>query len=317
MSGKMTASEFVARAREVAEDYKTLYVMGCFGAPLTGGNVARYCNNHEYNRRPARTAMIQAAADKTPPVYGFDCVNLIKGILWGWAGLPSETYGGAVYPTTAAVLAGACPDVGADRMIQLCPEPSTDFSKIVPGAVVWLSGHIGVYIGDGLAVESSPAFENRVQITAVKNIGAKVGYNARKWTKWGKLPYIEYEENYNEHEEDYNVTKEEIKAALREVVTEELRPLIREVVVEVYNEINPIYKDLKDVPGYWQGVAAALLDAGAINGGTPASVNPTDLNIRKETLKGAVVAQIYHEARERDGVVADPTPTEDEPTAEE
>ena len=41
MSGKMTASEFVARAREVAEDYKTLYVMGCFGAPLTGGNVAR------------------------------------------------------------------------------------------------------------------------------------------------------------------------------------------------------------------------------------------------------------------------------------
>lgn len=304
MSGKMPASEFVARVREVAEDHKTLYVMGCFGAPMTGGNVTRYCNNHEYNRRPARTAMIQAAADKTPPVYGFDCVNLIKGILWGWAGLPSKQYGGAAYPTTADVLAGACPDIGADRMIQICPEVSTDFSRIVPGAVVWLSGHIGVYIGDGLAVESTPAFENKVQITAVKNIGSKSGYNARKWTKWGKLPYIEYEE-------DYTVTKEEIKAALREVVTEELRPLIREVVTEVYDEVNPVYGDLKDVPNYWQGVAAALLDAGAVNGGTPAEINKTDLNLRKETLKAAVVAMLYHESKERGGVVADPPPTEE------
>lgn len=314
MTGKMPASEFVARVREVAEDHKTLYVMGCVGAPMTGGNVTRYCNNHEYNRRPARTAMIQAAADKTPPVYGFDCVNLIKGILWGWTGLASEVYGGAIYPTTAAVLAGACPDIGADTMIRICPESSTDFSKIVPGAVVWIPGHIGVYIGDGLAVESSPAFENRVQITAVKNVGAKTGHNARSWTKWGKLPYIEYE--YTE-EEDYTVTKEEIKTALREVVAEELRPLIREVVAEVYNEVNPIYADLKDVPEYWRGVAAALLDAEAINGGTPAEVNKTDLNIRKETIKAAVVAMIYHESRERDEAVADPPSAEEESTAEE
>lgn len=309
MSGKMPASEFVARVREVAEDHKTLYVMGCFGAPMTGGNATRYCNNHEYNRRPARTAMIQAAANKTPPVYGFDCVNLIKGILWGWAGLPSKQYGGAAYPTTADVLAGACPDIGADRMIQICPEVSTDFSRIVPGAVVWLSGHIGVYIGDGLAVESTPAFENKVQITAVKNIGSKSGYNARKWTKWGKLPYIEYP--YINEEEDYTVTKEEIKTALREVVTEELRPMIREVVAEVYDEVNPIYGDLKDVPSYWQGVAAALLDARAVNGGTPAEINKTDLNLRKETLKAAVVAMLYHESKERDGVVADPPPAEE------
>ena len=32
-------------------------------------------------------------------------------------------------------------------------------------------------------------------------------------------------------------------------------------VAEVYNEVNPIYADLKDVPEYWRGVAAALLDA--------------------------------------------------------
>ena len=61
------------------------------------------------------------------------------------------------------------------------------------GEAVWCSGHIGVYIGDGLAVECTPSWENKVQITAVANIGAKSGYNARKWTKHGKLPYITYE----------------------------------------------------------------------------------------------------------------------------
>lgn len=33
----MTAAELAAKARDVAENYKTLYVRGCFGAPLTSG----------------------------------------------------------------------------------------------------------------------------------------------------------------------------------------------------------------------------------------------------------------------------------------
>ena len=56
-----------------------------------------------------------------------------------------------------------------------------------------VAGISAFYIGGGLAVECSPAFENDVQITAVKNMGTKSGYNARTWTKHGKLPYIEYD----------------------------------------------------------------------------------------------------------------------------
>ena len=74
----MKASEFVAKAVDIAKNYKTLYVMGCFGAPMTAANKKRYTQNHEYNRRAARTAMINAASAET---FGFDCVNLIKGIL--------------------------------------------------------------------------------------------------------------------------------------------------------------------------------------------------------------------------------------------
>ena len=74
----------------------------------------------------------------------------------------------------------------------------------------------------------------------------------------------------------------------------------RKTVKKVLDEENPVYQDLKDVPEYWRPAAAALLDAGVVNGGTPAKVCATDLNLRRETLKAAIVAVMYHDARERD-----------------
>lgn len=183
---KMKAQTLVDKAVDIAKNYKTLYVMGCFGAPLTGGNVTHYCSNHTYNKRAARTAMIKAAANQSPPVYGFDCVCLIKGILWGWCGDANATYGGAKYTSNDV------PDYGADQTIKLCAGVTTDFSSITVGEAVWCSGHIGIYIGDGLAVECTPRWENNVQITAVANMGSKSGYNARTWTKHGKLPWVDY-----------------------------------------------------------------------------------------------------------------------------
>jgi hypothetical protein len=183
----MKASEFVAKLKDVAQNYKTLYVMGCFGAPMTAANKTRYINNgasNGYNAAPARRAMINAA---TADTFGFDCVCLIKGVLWGWNGDASKIYGGASYAVNGV------PDIGADTMITKCKGVSTNFSNVEVGEALWCSGHIGVYIGGGLAVECSPAFDNDVQITAVKNMGTKSGYNARTWTKHGKLPYIEYD----------------------------------------------------------------------------------------------------------------------------
>lgn len=177
----MNNTEFVQKLKDVATNYKTLYVMGCFGAPMNSKNRARYCSNHSYNRQASRTRMIKAATAST---FGFDCVCLIKGILWGWNGNKNKTYGGAVYESNDV------PDIGANSMIKKCSDLSTDFSKIEIGEAVWMEGHIGVYVGDGLVVESSPKWKNGVQITACNC--DKDGYNRRNWTKHGKLPYIEY-----------------------------------------------------------------------------------------------------------------------------
>lgn len=182
MAKVMKASEFVEKLKDVANNHKTLYVMGCFGAPMTAANKKRFVKNHVYNTNPARTKLINAASEDT---FGFDCVCLIKAILWGWSGDKSKTYGGAKYK------AKGVPDISADQMIKVCSEVSTDFSDIQVGEAVWTNGHIGIYIGNGLAVECTPAWKNKVQITACNC--SKPGYNTRKWKKHGKLPYIAYD----------------------------------------------------------------------------------------------------------------------------
>lgn len=176
-----TATELANMCKKIATEYKTLYVMGCFGAPMTPKNKERYCTNHSYNKRQARTKMIKSATSDT---FGFDCVCLIKGILWGWNGSKYRIYGGAAYATNGV------PDIGANTIIKKCNGISTDFSSVEIGELLWKSGHVGIYIGDGLAVECTPAWDNCVQITACNC--DKEGYHRRDWTKHGKLPYVEY-----------------------------------------------------------------------------------------------------------------------------
>lgn len=180
MAEKMKSNEFVERLKRVATDCKTLYVMGGIGFPLNArGKQRAYTNN--WNKDPQRVAMIEAApAD----CFAFDCVCLLKSVLWGFVGDPTKIYGGATYASNGV------PDISADAMINKCTGISTDFSKLVPGEALWVPGHIGVYIGDGLAVECTPIWKNCVQITACNC--DKSGYPRRNWSKHGKLPYVQY-----------------------------------------------------------------------------------------------------------------------------
>ena len=153
----------------------TLYVMGGFGAPAGyGNNRTRYKNNNAYNRQPARQKKIDAA---TPSTFFFDCVGLVKGILWGWDGLPDRIYGGADYGSNNV------PDYDAKQMMFAgCKDPSTDFSKLDAGEFLWFDGHCGVYLGNGKTIESTPSWNDGVQIRDLD----------KRWTHHGHLKYVDY-----------------------------------------------------------------------------------------------------------------------------
>lgn len=180
-----TAKELVSACLDVVNNYKTLYVMGCFGAPMTEKTKTRYINGYSFNRKPEREEKIRAA---TADTFGFDCVCFIKALFWDWKGDPNAVYGGAVYQSNGV------PDMGADQMIKACTEVSTDFSNIVPGELVWQPGHVGIYVGDGLAAEATFEPEEGVQLQCVLPMGIKPGMPATGWVKHGKLPWVSYTE---------------------------------------------------------------------------------------------------------------------------
>lgn len=178
-----TAKELAEACVAVAKKHKTLYVMGCFGAPLNQENKTRYIENYTYNQKNDRAAMIRAASDDT---FGFDCVCLIKGILWGWTGAVDYRYGGAQYASNGV------PDIGTEQLIEVCTDVSEDFLTIQIGELLWIKGHVGIYAGNGVAVECTPVWRNCVQLTGVQNVGGVEGMHSRRWKKHGKLPYISY-----------------------------------------------------------------------------------------------------------------------------
>ena len=188
-----TAKELAAACVDVAKNFKTLYVMGCFGWPMNSYNKQRAIREYAYNLN--RADNINAASADT---FGFDCVCFIKALLWGWRGDVNAEYGGVTYKSNGV------PDIDEGTMFSKCTEQSTDFSNIEVGEAVWMQGHIGVYVGNGLAVECTPAWEDGVQLTACNC--SVPGYNRRNWTKHGKLPYVKYEAK-EEPEHWYRVRK--------------------------------------------------------------------------------------------------------------
>lgn len=118
----------------------------------------------------------------------FDCVCLIKGILWGWNADLSKKHGGAVYKSNGV------PDYGDLRFFEQCKNISTDFNHIEPGEIVWMSGHVGVYVGNGKVIEATAAWTKNVLMSDIASDGTRSykGKKVYKWKKHGFSPYVDY-----------------------------------------------------------------------------------------------------------------------------
>lgn len=101
-----------------------------------------------------------------------DCIGLIKGYLW----CDSATDMTPKY--------NASQDKGANGMYSICKEKGKiSTMPEIAGVLVFMDGHVGVYIGGGYVIEAK-GFNYGV---------VKTKLAGRGWTSWGKCPYIEYE----------------------------------------------------------------------------------------------------------------------------
>ena len=170
----MTNQEFINKLLKIVSNYNTIYAYGTWGQVLTDNLIVSKTKQYPSWYNASNQKKLKSKVGKG--YYVFDCVGLIKGVLWGWSG-NGTVNGGAVYQSNGV------PDVSADGMIAKCYDVSTNMSGITMGEVVWMNGHIGVYYQNGQVIECSPAFQDKVQITTLSQ---------RKWKKHGKLPYITY-----------------------------------------------------------------------------------------------------------------------------
>lgn len=114
-----------------------------------------------------------------------DCVGMIKGFFWTNGGVGVIDYINGTGDFTNKYNTNGCPDKSADGMFSWCKSKGAKYGAIaslpeVPGVLLFSSGHVGVYIGNGYAVEAR-GFNYGVVKTKVAS---------RSWKNWAYLPDI-------------------------------------------------------------------------------------------------------------------------------
>lgn len=200
-TGKVTNNyQLMAKAYEILRHYNTCYLYGGIGQIVTQSVVNAKAKQYPSFYTSARKANYTQYINSSKRYWGFDCVNLYKSILWGWNGDESKSFGGAIYASNGV------PDASADGLFSYCTsKSSTGWDSMMIGEALWMSGHFGLYVGNGKCIECSPRWNriglgtswgeewNGVMLTGVSNCSnCPTDIHTRKWTKHGKLPYIQY-----------------------------------------------------------------------------------------------------------------------------
>lgn len=134
---------------------------------LLSRKAQQYPTHYENNR------MARYKDDIAKGKVASDCIGLIKGYMWTNEETGKQGYG-----------ANGCPDKGANSMHAYAKvKGAIDTLPEIPGLVLYKSGHVGVYIGDGWLVEAK-GFAYGVVKSKVSD---------RKFTHWFQQPGLVYE----------------------------------------------------------------------------------------------------------------------------
>lgn len=178
----MKSSEFIERLKDAAQNHKTAYMWGTYGNKISKALITSKEKQYPNRYSEARKEYLESLIPED--YWGFDCAGLIKGILWGWEGDLSKNRGGGSYK------ANNVPDTNVSGLRKRCSDLSSDFTTMAPAELVFMDGHVGVYIGDGRVIEAT--LGNGYDGVVETNLAG------RGWVEHGKLDFIEYEKEASE-----------------------------------------------------------------------------------------------------------------------
>lgn len=161
----MNNIEFCDTAKRYAKEVKSIYVLGGWGQELTEANIKSFCRLYPYNQSRYKMLMEHIG------YIAMDCSGLVKTILWG---NKPEDFHQSFYQKNGI------PDINANTIETRCRDRK---GEPVPGDLLWMPGHIGIYIGNNKVVESTPKWKNGIQITNMSD---------REWKKVLINSFINY-----------------------------------------------------------------------------------------------------------------------------
>lgn len=167
------------------------YCLNQLGKPYWWGTFGQIASEILYQQKKKQYPS-QYTANDFQSQYGsmvHDCVGLIKGYRW-------RNNGKLEYKPNQ--------DVDVSGMLKLCSKQGTiSTMPDVIGTLVFMNGHVGVYIGNGEVIEARGHAYGVV----------KTKLRDRAWTKWGQPDWLEYEvekmKDFKTYEEARNYLQEQ------------------------------------------------------------------------------------------------------------
>lgn len=175
----MNNVEFVEKLKAI-QKMNTVYATGMFGQKIDNSIIVSKTAQYPRQYSDEKVKKLRGLIDKN--YYGFDCVGLVKAVLWGF---PNTKY-----------LSNDVSDFSDAGVMTLCTPTSYNMQNIEVGEILWMQGHIGVYIGNGEVIECTTNWSGNVLISRLSQ---------RTWIKHGKLKYIDYSANNNANTEVYKM----------------------------------------------------------------------------------------------------------------